>query len=105
MKRTLILLIAAVALSGCATTTTTTSGYEKKLAPYNGISEIDLIMLLGTPQQVYKEGGKKFLTYSFSRTVPAEQGSTGNTKSCQTTFEVEKGIVIGSTWKGNACEG
>ena len=47
MKRTLILLIAAVALSGCATTTT--SGYEKKLAPYNGISEIDLIMLLGTP--------------------------------------------------------
>jgi hypothetical protein len=57
MKRTLILLIAAVALSGCATTTI--SGYEKKLAPYNGISEIDLnlIMLFGTPQQVYEEGG------------------------------------------------
>ena len=61
MKRTLILLIVAVALSGGATT----SGYEKKLATYNGISEIDLIMLLGTPQQVYKEGGKKFLTYLF----------------------------------------
>ena len=101
MKRTLILLIAAVALSGCATK----GGYEKKLATYNGISEIDLIMLLGPPQQVYKEGGKKFLTYSFSRTGPAEQGSIGNTKSYQTTFEVEKGIVIGSTWKGNACKG
>ena len=47
-------------------------------------------MLLGTPQQVYEEGGKKFLTYSFSRTVPAEQGSTGNTKSCQTPLKLRK---------------
>ena len=101
MKRTLIFLIAAVALSGCATT----GGYEKKLATYNGISEMDLIMLLGTPQQIHEEGGKKFLTYSFSRTVPAAEGDIKNTKSCETTFEVEKGIVIGSTWKGNACKG
>ena len=102
MKRTLILLIAAVALSGCATT----SGYEKKLALFYGISEIDLIMLLGTPQQVYEAGGRKFLTYSFSKSVmvPAGEGSIENTKSCQTTFEVEKGIVVGSTWKGNACK-
>ncbi|MBN9132449.1 MAG: lipoprotein [Nitrosospira multiformis] len=101
MKRTLILLIAAVALSGCATK----GGYEKKLIRYNGLSERDLIILLGTPQQVYEEGGKKFLTYSRIVTVPAEQGSIGNTRSCETTFEVEKGIVIGSTWKGNACKG
>jgi len=100
MKRTLILLIAAVALSGCATT----SGYEKKLALFNGISESDLIMLLGTPHQVYETGDRKFLTYSRFVTVPAAQGSIENTKSCQTTFEVEKGIVIGSTWKGNACK-
>ena len=62
-------------------------------------------MLLGTPQQVYEEGGKKFLTYSRFVTVPAEQGNIGNTKSCQATFEVEKGIVIGSTWKDDACKG
>lgn len=87
-----------MALSGC----TTTSGYEKKLALFYGISEIDLIMLLGTPQQVYEAGGRKFLTYSFSKSVmvPAGEGSIENTKSCQTTFEVEKGIVSDQPGKG-----
>ncbi|WP_074772688.1 hypothetical protein [Nitrosospira multiformis] len=62
-------------------------------------TEMDLIMLLRTSQQVYEAGGRKFLTYSFSKSVmvPAGEGSVENTKSCQTTFEVEKGIVVGST--------
>lgn len=101
MRGLLVCVIAGFILSGCATT----SGFEKKLASLNGITEADLIRSFGTPQQVYETDGSKFLTFTSSRFVmiPSAYGSMGNTRSCQATFEISQGVVVGSTFKGNDC--
>lgn len=100
MKK-LIMFICASFLSGCATT----GAYEKKLDVFNGASELDLIRAWGAPQQSYETGERKFLLYSSSRNVivPTAHGPLGNTFSCKTTFEIDKGIVVGSSWSGNDC--
>lgn len=102
MSKLIFLLTVAVLLAGCATT----GGYERKVASFHGVTEVDLIRVLGTPQQVYDAGERRFITYSSSRfvMVPTAYGNMGNTRSCQTTFELDKGIVVGSSWKGNDCK-
>jgi len=120
MRKSYLLLV--FLLLGCATT----AGYEKKLASFNGATELELVRAWGPPQQTYETDGFKFLTYSSSRviSVPGMAPNytttmTGNTahtqrvggyggmtasKSCQTTFELKDGIVVSSKWKGNDCK-
>lgn len=100
--RLLVCILAAIVLAGCATT----SGFEKKVASFNGKSELDLIRALGTPQQSYAVEDKKFLTYSSSRfvMVPTAYGNIGNNLSCQVTFEIYQGMVVSWSWKGNDCQ-
>jgi hypothetical protein len=101
MMKNGISVLLLVAASGCATT----SGYQKHLASFNGAAELDVVRTWGAPQQAYEIGERKFLSYSSSRNVivPTAHGHIGNTLSCQTTFEIDKGVVVGSSWKGNDC--
>jgi len=98
----LMCVVMVATLVGCATS----AGLRTKLEGINGLSETDLVRSMGTPQQVYETEGAKFLTYSSSRfvMVPTASGSIGNTRSCQITFEINQGIVVGSTFKGNDCK-
>lgn len=102
MRSLLVCLITGFILAGCATT----AGFEKRAASFNGKTEVDLIRTLGVPQQSYETGEKKFLTYSTSRfvMVPTAHGNLGNTLSCQITFEIDRGVVVGSSWRGNDCQ-
>lgn len=119
MKKISLLLI--VALTGCATT----GGYERKLASFNGATELDLVRSWGAPQRIYEADGRKFLTYSSSRIISAPGmapnytmsmiGSTAYinrvggyggmtaSRSCQTTFELENGRVVSYQYDGNDC--
>lgn len=115
-------LLLVIFLLGCATT----AGYERKLASFNGATELELIRAWGPPQQTYETNGFKFLTYSSSRIISVPgvapnytttvMGNTAYTqrvggyggmtasRSCQTTFELKEGIVVSWKWQGNDCK-
>lgn len=110
-----------VLLSGCATT----AKYEQMLSAWVGASELDLYRTWGPPNNQYEAAGSKFV--SFMRqgqmwvpgTAPSYQTIfTGNSAftqavggspaynialTCQTTFEIRQGKVVGSRWQGNNC--
>ncbi len=121
----LMRLTATVALfcfaAGCATT----ENYEKILRSWVGAEELALVRKWGPPQNVYENGGVRFLTYERSAqgyvpgTAPTYQttriGNTYTTQAvggspgyaysqrCTTTFEVSSGRIVSWRWEGNAC--
>ena len=110
-------------LSGCFATT---KKYEAVLRSWVSSSEDELISSWGVPDSFYEAGGKRYLTYSNSRSgyVPGTPptmyttsvyGNTGYTTAyggtsgfsynnhCKTTFTVVDGKITSWTWKGNSC--
>ena len=103
----------------------TEENYYNIVKTWLGSNEDDLISKWGVPEDVYKSGRKKYLTYINKRTIyiqgrsPRYQTSVfGNTaytnsyggskgynldKSCQTTFTVSKGVITNVAYKGNDC--
>ena len=130
MKKIHVLFFALAVLGGCATPTPTptptTANYEKIIDSWLGASEIDLIRSWGPPQRSYEAGGTKFIAYIDSRNVqidgiaPSYQTSIiGNTAytepvggtsslnlsfSCETTFEISNGRIVGWRYQGNNCK-
>ncbi|SEO78772.1 hypothetical protein SAMN05216316_1101 [Nitrosovibrio sp. Nv6] len=94
MKKKIAILL-VLALSGCA------AMYEKKLASFKGATESELIRSWGAPHRAYESDGRKFLTYQSSR-VAAYRGMAAS-YSCQTTFELENGLVVSTNFTGNDC--
>jgi hypothetical protein len=121
MKRLLAIFIAIVGISGCATT----ANYEKTLQTSIGKTETELVAALGIPQGSYENEGVRYLTYSRSESgvipgTPARANTVmiggkpytnmvggspaiGYTNSCTTIFRIEKKVVVGYEYKGNAC--
>jgi len=107
--------------AGCATQ----AKYKKVLDTWVGSSELDLIRSWGAPVNTYEAAGRKFIMYSSSYNValPGNNptyttnviGNTAYTNSyggtpgqnllmiCETTFEVEEGIIVKWSYRGNDC--
>jgi hypothetical protein len=122
MMKVGLAVMAAIGMVGCATT----AKYEAKLQSWVGAPEMRLVRSWGPPQGVYESGGIRFLTWSNSRNVfiPGSSGTTttqfvGNTAYtrtsgayasqnigmvCNTTFEVEGGVITRWRWEGNDCK-
>lgn len=108
-------------IAGCSTT----EDFEKKLASWVGSSERELISTWGPPHRAYESGNTKYLTWNQSgaMTLPGTQptysttviGNTAYTNAyggtppttinlnCETTFEVQDGVISGWRWQGNNC--
>ncbi len=112
-------LAALIALSACATV----EKYEAMLNTWNGQPERALVSSWGTPNRVYESGGTRWLTYvktettNISGTAPTyHKNSKGDwvpiggsearsyTQTCETTFEIEGGVVRRWSHKGDGCE-
>lgn len=122
MKKTLIIAIITLFVTGCATT----AKHEKALNSWLGATELALVRSWGPPQQSYEVGGKKFLVYVSSRNVHLD-GSAPNYRStrigntvytnkiseydsqdltftCKNTFELDGDRIVGWSYKGNDCK-
>jgi hypothetical protein len=111
-------LLALIALSACATV----ERYEAMLNTWNGQPERALVSSWGTPTRVYESGGVKWLTYvntettnvagsapSYKKNDKGEWVPIGGTQAhsytttCETTFEIEGGVVKRWRHKGDGC--
>lgn len=121
MRLILLNFFGLMALYGCATP----QGFQAALDKSIGKPEIEVIRHLGPPHNVYEIDGSKFLTYRRSQNVttpfipPTYNTSVvGNTvqtvpvggvpsvsytNSCEFTFEIREGVVVGTRYMGNAC--
>jgi hypothetical protein len=102
------LLLAGLALAGCATT----NRYERMLQSWVGASADDLIETWGPPSAAAPLGdGGRILEWSWlGGTVVYAQRlgygtlATGSQAWCQTSFRVdERNRVIRWSWRGNSC--
>ncbi len=117
-----ILATGVLALAGCAYPNPQHVAQVNALV---GKSETDLVHALGVPSRTYETGGHKFLAYSWSR-LESTPGSPGFgpwwggygywgggwgggfppeiiQRDCETTFDLQNGIVQSWNFKGNAC--
>lgn len=119
------LVLGALAFASVSACVPTVEGYQALLESYQGASERQLVARWGAPDRSYRSGGSTYLTYSESRSgyVPGIQptyhtdiigntayttaigGSPGfaYTETCETTFEIRGGRVVGYTFKGDGC--
>ena len=118
------LLLGAVLLSGCV-------NYEKEREAYLtsmvGLSEAELIQRMGVPQRTYEANGHKFLAYEHQSESYISDGGMGmggfgmmgmgpydfgepsfdsgevDVSTCQTVFDVVKGVVQNFSRHGDGC--
>lgn len=99
-------------LLGCATQ----AKMQAKLNTRLGMSEVQLINILGVPKSFYELGDKRYLTYDYSKNyyVPASastydnfgqvttytNGGYGGTKVCIITYTIQQNRVIDWHYKG-----
>jgi hypothetical protein len=124
MRRNIAALIALPLLSGCVGNGI--AQRQAELATYVGTPEADLVRAFGVPARSFEVGGRRFLAYTERRldVLPGGYGYGGlgygygpgrfgyygaayptevTERTCETTFELDAGKVIGSTLRGNAC--
>ena len=116
-----IFLVAAALLAGCATT----ENYQRRANSWIGATELSLVRAWGSPTNVYETGGRKFITYSQSRSMQiagvqptystTRIGNTYYTQAsggmpaqdiglhCTITFEVLNDVVVTWNAQGNYC--
>jgi len=97
-KFKIIYLLLIVVITGCATGTA--DKYAEYLRDSHGKTELDLVRASGSPQKEYtSQSGNKFLTY-----IHRDYDLLLSTYIyCETTFEIEKGIIISTSFVGKAC--
>jgi hypothetical protein len=90
---------------------------QQALAAYVGRSEADVVRAMGVPSRTFDAGGHRFLAYDQSSqtiTPPPYPWGFGwgygggfpaqvVTWTCETTFEIGDGRVVGTSLRGNAC--
>lgn len=117
MKKVLYLLPMLLLLSACAENyivkdgkeiplnLATKEGYEQSLEKLENISEAQLIEQWGVPNRTYEVDGKKYLLYITEEISGHFYEGNGdiNRSYCNTTFTIEKGIVIKSKYSGKLC--
>lgn len=96
MLKRIFLFLAIIMLASCVKV-------HYKRTPYNsyiGMNESELVARLGPPDNIYKNGKEKFLTYY--KTSYARQGYMNG--FCKLTFIFYKNQI--DTWKydGNLCD-
>ena len=115
MRQMLTAALAALALAACATR----AGFDARQSALIGRSEADLVATLGVPARTYEAGGRRFLQYEERRlvTYPGSPGFYGRygrylgggfapwieSRSCDVTFELHSGRVVGFSARGNDC--
>ena len=119
--RRLIPILALIALAAC-----TDGGAARRafLSSLVGQPETEMVRLFGVPARTYEAGGHRFATYDerrldivsgpffgfgvgywrgsgifYADPVPPAVIETG----CETTFEIDRGTIIGWTLRGNWC--
>lgn len=119
MKRPALVLVflALSLLAACQSTQQKEQEFLKQVSSWKGKSEKDLINQLGTPNRTYELSGTKYITYaslnyqttslyctnSFTGGRVSCNGGEVLTLTCEVTFNIEKGIITGGSYKGNNC--
>ena len=117
MKKIIYLLPMLLLLSACGgnyivkdgkeipLNSATKEGYEQALEKLENLSEAQLIEQWGVPNRSYEVDGKKYLLYITEEISASFSDGTGDIKRnyCNTTFTIEKGIVIKSKYSGKLC--
>jgi hypothetical protein len=118
MRKLLAAAIVLALLAGCANNT-----LQQRIAYLNqfvGVSEQDLVRVLGVPTRSFETGGHLFLAYvdrridiipgppvwgpwGFNNFYPGAFPSQVIEQSCETTFDLVDGRVQSFTLRGNAC--
>lgn len=95
--RSIILLMAAVALTGCA------AGVQRSMDAWMGRSEAEAVAAFGGPDRRYDmAGGAYVLTWERSRLGTV--GEATITASCERELIFNaSGTVTGGRWQGNDC--
>ncbi len=112
-------VVLILSAGGCATT----AKYEAMLHTWVGQPEKALVSSWGTPHRVYESGGTKWLTFVNTETVNVSGSAptykknregeyvpyggsspSSYTTTCETTFEIEGGVVRRWRHKGDGCE-
>ncbi|MBS1024484.1 hypothetical protein JK222_06000 [Gluconobacter cerinus] len=106
-KAKLLSVVALLALSACEVPTLQ---QRKVLDSMVGKSEVDVIRQFGVPTKDYQAEGHSFLAYIDNQTQYSGGGGWGGgfpatyyNTSCQTTFELVSGHVVGWTMRGDGC--
>ena len=106
----------ALALSACATR----EAFDAQQAAFIGRSEAELVAALGVPVRTYDAEGRRFLQYE-DRRIVSYPGAAGlgyglgrwsglggygpriESRSCDVTFELRDGRVVGFSARGDSC--
>ena len=111
---------AAAALLLAAAGCETGPPLQARLQPFVDKTEAELVSVLGVPYATYEAGGLKFLQFTDQRTqiVPGDPwwgarpwGRWGPlyappyyiVRSCEVTFSLRGGIVVGFSFRGDGC--
>jgi len=90
------IVLAALLLAACRHT----PAYIANLDDWRGKDEATLIRGWGIPTQRYTVGASSFLRFREDIPVTANKPFE---RFCDTTFELQKGLVVSSKWEGNHC--
>ncbi|WP_417249955.1 hypothetical protein [Celeribacter sp.] len=123
MRQIIIPIVSLLSLAACMPTV---EGYQALVDGWKGAPESQLVAQWGIPDSVYQTGGVKYLKYQSNRTViiPGTAptytttmiGNTAYTNSyggsapsavamsCETTFMLQNGKIVGTTFRGNDCK-
>ncbi|KXV52409.1 hypothetical protein AD946_13780, partial [Gluconobacter thailandicus] len=99
-KAKLLSVVALLALSACEVPTLQ---QRQVLDGMVGKSEVDVVRQFGVPSRSYQTEGHSFLAYIENETQYSGGGfpSTYYNTTCQTTFELVTGHVVGWTMRGD----
>lgn len=115
-----ILIVLLLFVSSCATE----KNLRNILSQYNGLTKKQVVMKLGIPAKTYNVSGMEVLEYDFNKTSYVQPhthvygnttrnnayvnaytyGGYYNTKYCNISFFIERGVVVHWRYEGNDCK-
>ena len=100
MWHVLIILAALLAVSAC-------KPHDEILSTWRGAPEDKLVSIWGTPNETFTtEEGVQVLVYSKNSRndlIVPSGGRNQTSSTCETTFTLEKGRVVGYAHSGSGC--
>ena len=80
----------------------TQEGYTQAMESWENATEAQLIKQWGIPTQTYEVDGQKYLLYKRENNFTS--GGNSYHFYCDTTFTIEKGIIVYWKYNGNNCK-
>jgi hypothetical protein len=104
MRHTIFLMLAGLALAGCAETGR--SGFEARMGGLVGAPETELRARMGTPAYDHTHAGRRSIAYTDAWTEilrRPEGGWIEVSRLCEVVFAMADGRVAGFRTRGDGC--